>query len=82
MINKNKQFEKEMLKKFKDKLDRYKKYTWEELSKFEELGIEGEICFCNVKIANTMTIECVTCGKIQSRFAKQFVDGKNKRDDK
>ena len=68
--------EKEMLKRFKDKLNKYKTYTWEELSKFEELGIEGEICFCKMKIANTMTLECVICGKIQSQYAKRFVENK------
>ena len=67
-INKEKIF-----KGFENKLNKYKKYTWEELAKFEKLGIEGEICFCNMKIANTMTIECVICGKVQSTYAKRFV---------
>ncbi len=60
-------------KRFEDLRNKYKTYTWEELSKFEELGIEGEVCICKIKIANTMTIECVNCGKVQSMYAKRFV---------
>ena len=68
---------KEMMKEFDEKLDKYKKYTHEELSKFEKEGISGEVCFCNVNVANTMTIECVNCGKVQSQYAKRFVREKN-----
>ncbi len=68
--------EEKLFKEFENKLNKYKTYTWEDLAKFKKLGIEGEICFCNMKIANTMTIECVICGKVQSQYAKRFVERK------
>ncbi len=61
-----------MLKEFDKKLNKYKTYTWDELAIFEKEGVQGEVCFCRLKVANTMTIECVICGKIQSQYAKAF----------
>ncbi len=60
------------LKEFDKKKEQYKTYTWEELNTFEKEGVKGEVCFCRLKLANSMTIECVICGKIQSQYAKAF----------
>ncbi|MCK5293662.1 MAG: hypothetical protein KAJ49_03345 [Arcobacteraceae bacterium] len=67
-----------IVKEFENKLNKYKKYTWEELNKFKEMGIEGEVCFCKIQIANTMTLECVNCGKVQPQFAKRYIRRKLK----
>lgn len=79
-MNLNKEQE-EMLEKidkdFQDKLNKYQTYTHEELDAFEKKGIMGEVCVCPMKIANTMTIECIMCGKVQSRFAKAFLRRQN-----
>ena len=65
-------------KRFKDLRSKYKTYTWGELKKFEDLGIEGEVCFCRMKMANTMTVECVFCGMVQPMYAKRFVRSRKK----
>ncbi len=69
--------EEQIIKDMKDKIakigNRYKTYTWEALSKFQELGIEGDVCMCNMKVANTMTVECIICGKIQQEYSKRYL---------
>ena len=57
---------------WKKKMAQYKKYTHEELKHFEKVGVSGQVCTCQVEIMNTMTLECVLCGKIQIRFAKAY----------
>ena len=52
---------------------KYKTYTHKELNEFEKQGIAGQVCTCKREMVNTMTVECVICGKIQQRFAKRYV---------
>ena len=64
---------KQIIEDHEIKMDRYTKYTHEELDEFEKKGIGGDICRCQAVICNTMTVECVICGKIQPRFAKNYL---------
>ena len=66
-------FGEELEEGFEKRMNKYPTYTHEELNAFEKKGIMGEVCMCPMKIANTMTIECVICGKVQMRFAKAFL---------
>ena len=58
---------------FEKRLAKYKTYTHEELDEFERQGIAGDICRCKITLCNSMTIECIRCGKIQPRFAKNYL---------
>lgn len=66
-------FIEKIMKKHNENKDKYKTYTHEELKEFEKKGIGGDICRCRAIIDNTMTIECVMCGKILPRFAKNYL---------
>lgn len=59
--------------KLKAKLSRFKHYTHKELSELERQGIGGDVCRCQAVIENTMTVECVMCGKILPRFARNYL---------
>lgn len=50
----------------------FETYTWEELRKFEEEGVGGEVCSCEVILMNSMTLECLICGKVQRQYAKNW----------
>ena len=73
MKQEDKEFVEKYLKEFKDRFNKYQKYTHEELDEFEKKGIGGDICRCQAIICNTMTIECVMCGKVLPRFAKNYL---------
>ena len=60
-------------KEVEEKINKYQKYTHEELDEFEKKGIGGDICRCQATLCNSMTIECVMCGKILPRFAKNYL---------
>lgn len=60
-------------KDFEDRLAKYKQYTHEELAELEKKGIAGNVCTCKIVLCNSMTIECVRCGKIQPRFVKNYL---------
>lgn len=54
-------------------MTKFKQYTWEELRDFERLGIQGQICICTIRIANTMTLQCIRCGKILPQYARNYL---------
>ena len=60
-------------KEREEQYNKYQKYTHEELDEFEKKGIGGDVCRCQAIICNTMTIQCVMCGKILPRFAKNYL---------
>ena len=64
---------KKIQKEVQRKFNKYHKYTHEELDEFEKKGIVGDVCRCQAIICNTMTIQCVMCGKILPRFAKNYL---------
>lgn len=62
----------EMYERKKLEWDKYQKYTHEELAVFRKEGVEGQVCVCQYGIANSMTLECLSCGKIQMEYAKKY----------
>ena len=59
-------------KDFKKRMKEFKHYTWEELAVFKKEGVEGEVCTCKVILYNSMTVECVMCGKVDREYAKKY----------
>ncbi len=68
-------------KEWKDKFDSMTTYTWEELNRFKEEGVEGRICICSgMKLMNSMMIECIHCGNVLPEYAKHYIERRKKNE--
>ncbi len=68
---------KKYLKDFEEKLNKHPTYTHKELAEFRKRGISGQVCMCNFRVVNTMTLVCIRCGNVLPEYAKKYVKRTN-----